>query len=488
MALSWMVSLGACTEEGALGAEDEITEGGTAAGSETGDEDPLPDTGEGSGLCAEDPTSLVRPEHWTRASHCKYEDANYELLFPDDEVQRLDIIMSPEDAQAMYDDLEQMLGPFGGGNQQPPGPSENEDPIYIPTTVRFGEHTWTEVGMRYKGNSSLKFAWSDGILKLSFRLHFDNFADETPELEDQRFWGFRKMTFASAYKDPSYLRDKVAAEVFRDFGVPAARSSYVELWVDQGEGPAYWGVYVMIEDPSDELVQTQFSEGGNLYKPEGPGADWTYFDQAGFVKKTNEDSSDWSDVEAAIEALHADPSDDAAWRAQLDSTFDVEHFLRFLAVNQTLQNWDTYGVAPHNYYVYADPDDGHRLTWIPWDLNLTFFEGSGGHTALSILLEEVNGASWPLIRFVLDDPVYGPAYLAILGELYDTAFDVNAIENRMIAYHDLVAPYVADEVAPYTHLVNDQEFADSLYELPTAIIPKLHERRDALEAAIAEGG
>jgi hypothetical protein len=431
------------------------------------------------GLCQNDAPGLQRPENWTRESHCKGEPADYERLFVADAVQRLDITISAADAQAMQDDLAQMFGPFGAGGM--PMSNSEEDPIYVPVRMEYDGLLWEDVGMRYKGNSSLKFSWASGVPKLSFRLNFDKYADDTSETENMRFWGFREMTFASSYKDPSFLRDRISAEIFRDAGVPAAHSSYIELWVDQGAGPVYWGVYVMIEDVSDELIQTQYDEGGNLYKPEGPGATWSDFDAESFVKKTNEDAGDWSDVEAAIDALHADRSDPASWRAGLEAVFDVPMFLRWLSINQTLHNWDTYGVAPHNYYVYANPQTG-LLTWIPWDLNLTFFPGTA-KSPLSVMCDEA-GDDWPLIRFLLDDEVYRANYITELDRTVHEVIDPADFEARVSAYHQLLEPYVEAEEAPYTQLDSYQEFADSLYDGQNALVPYLAGRIAAVEAEL----
>ena len=49
------------------------------------------------------------------------------------------------------------------------------------------------------------------------------------------------------------------------------------------------GLYTMIEDPSDDMLEAQFGDdSGNLYKPDGEGAKWARFVQDSFVKKTNE--------------------------------------------------------------------------------------------------------------------------------------------------------------------------------------------------------
>ncbi len=78
-----------------------------------------------------------------------------------------------------------------------------------------------------------------------------------------------------------------------------------------------------------------------------------------------------------------------------------------------------------------------------------------------MLLDEV-GNNWPLIRFLLDDPEYAARYHQALQDVLDNAYIQDSLYQRMDAYHALVAPYVANEIAPYTHLRNQAEFTDSL--------------------------
>ena len=228
--------------------------------------------------------------------------------------------------------------------------------------------------MRYKGNFSLMMGSlfsPDG--KLSFRLNFDRFEDAHPEIANQRFYGFKELTFSSNFDDASRMREALANEIFRDRGVAAPRVAFYRIVVNTGTGDESWGLYTLVEDPADPaMLASQFGgASGNLYKPDGPGADWTTFDRAGFEKKTNKATADFSDIQAAIEALHADlPA--AAWRANLERHFDVDVFLRWLAVNQVVDNWDAYGRFAHNYYLYADPGRNGRLVWIPWDNNYSF--------------------------------------------------------------------------------------------------------------------
>ena len=110
------------------------------------------------------------------------------------------------------------------------------DPMYVPVTVMYDGRTWTQVGMRYKGNSSLMASAIGSNGKIPFRLDFDRYEDENPAIENQRFFGFQKLTFSSNVGDDTQLREALAVEVFRDRSVPAARAAFYRMYVDTGVG------------------------------------------------------------------------------------------------------------------------------------------------------------------------------------------------------------------------------------------------------------
>ncbi len=386
-------------------------------------------------------------------------------------------------------------GPPGGGPGGPPTSGAldllSRDPVYVPVEVRYEGNVWTQVGMRYKGNSSL--AASGGSGKLPFRLNFDRYEGEHPEIDDQRFHGFQEMTFSSNWSDPSQLRELYATEVLRDRGIPAARAAFYRVYVDVGAGPEYWGLYTMIEDPSDAMMDAQLgSSDGNLYKPDGPGADWISFDQEGFVKKNNEEAADWSDARAAIAALHAPATDAEAWRAGLEATFDVDGFLAWWAVNTVIVNWDTYGALAHNYYLYGDPARGGQLRWIPWDHNLSMAEGGlfGMATTVPPEVEVFHtevGDEWPLVSKLLADPVYMARYRDGLARALEGLFSPELGGARLRELHALIEPYVTGaEGERETHrtIPSPEAFADSI-DGPQGLAGHLSNRRELVQGVLA---
>ncbi|MBK9125833.1 MAG: CotH kinase family protein [Chloroflexi bacterium] len=475
---------------------------------------------------------VERPEGWDDYSHSNDTDPDYAVVFPQDAVNTITITIDPDTWQAMLDDMTGLYGEFGARQQvggpridraqpgEPPGgqpPADNvqrpqdpgggfgvrgmsfadENPIWVAVNLEYNGQTWTNVGMRFKGNSSLASTWGSGIYKLPFKLDFDEFEDDYPEIDNQRFYGFKQLSFSSNWSDDSLLREKVTADVFREAGVPAAQTAFYAVYIDYGEGPVYFGLYTAVEVIEDTVIDTQFEDNdGNVYKPEGTGATFAAgtFDEDSFDKETNEEEADYSDILALYDALHADTrqSDPAAWRAGLEAVFDVDGFLLWMAANTVAQNWDTYGQMSHNYYLYNDPATG-LLTWIPWDNNMALGDGMGGGrggfpgnqggegrvlraagpglvTADGAASFEKTGVTeqWPLIRFLMDDPMYHNTYVEYVDQVSTGAFEPVKMQATYEALHALIAPYVVGENgerAGYSNLSSSDAFSAALDQL-----------------------
>jgi spore coat protein H len=530
----------------------------------------------------------ARPAGWTEASHGAKGSPNYALLFAMDKVHELRIAIPADQFKKMQEDVATVGPPMppgmepggrGGFDPQqmqalmeasvkacegkaaeascgvPPttgnclsmfgGPVlmcvppemakmarggalslTTRDPMYVPVTVTYNGSTWTNVAMRYKGNSSLATAIATKNGKVPFRLDFNRFAKADPRTSGQRFHGFQEMTFSSNFTDDSQLREALGNEIFRDRGVPAPRSAFYRIYVDAGAGPVYWGLYTMVEDPGDgAMLDSQLGgRSANLYKPDGPGADFTRFDKEGFSKKTNEDEANFADVEAAIAALQAPRNSPVEWRLRLESVFDVDHFLRWLAVNTAIDNWDTYGAMAHNYYLYGDPRQKGRLMWIPWDNNMAFGinpmagppPGRAGGPGRGFpppgaapggaagppgpppflaslmggrdLLHRNAGDRWPLLQKVMADDVYAARYRTYLTQSLQGAFEFETFARRARQLHAMITPYVTGpqgERPSHTTISSAEGFKQAI-DGPGGLLDLVRRRQADIREALAK--
>lgn len=414
---------------------------------------------------------------WTEASHGA-RTVNYGTVFPQNSVNTIEISMTAAQWQSVRDNMRALWGfDFGQQGMGGPGGFPAVEPNYIDVSVKFNGKTWKNVGYRLKGNSSLSSAWRQGNYKLPFRLNFDEFEQQYPAIRNQHFWGFKELSFSPGFADNSLIREKVTADIFRMAGIPSARTAFYRVYIDYGAGLKYCGVYTVVELPDDYMVKDQFGEdSGNLYKPESR---FQTFVVAQFEKKNNELAADYADVQAFIAALNNPirTSNPAQWRASLEAVFNVDHFIRWSAVNNAMVNWDTYGAIAHNYYLYNH--SVNKLTWIPWDHNQSM-SGNPGITGtatpgtpvgpnrgLSLTMNEVS-AQWPLLRYLADDPVYFARYKAYMKEFVATVFTPANIDALFDKYHGLIAPYVTGaqgEQPGYTFLVNAGAFSTALNDL-----------------------
>lgn len=415
---------------------------------------------------------------WTQATHSNDVEPNYEVVFDQTKVNRIDIVLTADEYQTMQDDLADILGTTSGGGPGGGGPGgggtptfSEETPVYVPADFYFNGIQWYDVGVRYKGNSSLQSTYNQGIGKLPLRFKFDYFEDDFPEINNQRFYGFKDLSMSSNYNDKSFMREKAAAETFRAFGVPASRTAYYEVYMDYGNGPEYLGLYTMVEVVFDSMLEDYFgSDKGNCYKPDGDGAkfgtsDFTLDD---FEKKTNEDDADWSDIQAMYDALHASnrTTDVEAWKTQLESLFDVNGFMKYLAANNAIQNWDTYGNMTHNYFLYHDPEDD-LIKWIVWDNNEAFQSG-GSSSALSFEMSEVSD-EWPLISYLVDVPEYRTIYDAYLQQFIDGEFSTNTMNSRISSYDALISTSATSEISGNTFLNSSTDYTNAISTLSSNI-------------------
>lgn len=403
--------------------------------------------------CKKQVTVTKEDEKTGSASHSNGFPTDYDIVLNQNKVNKMEIIFTSEEWDAMQNDLQTYLRS-----------GSDDNPSYFHCEVKFNDLIWENVGIRYKGNSSLNGRSG----KLPLRFKFDKWEDEFPEIQDQRFYGFKELSLSSNFNDASLMREKTASDLFRNFGVPAVQSAFYEIYIDEGDGNLqYYGVYTFLEIVDDTFLKEWFgSKSGNCYKPDGTGAKFSTsgFNLSDFEPKTNEDAADNSDIQEMYDILHSSlrTTDAAQWRANLESVFDVDGFLKYLAVNNTIQNWDTYGIMTHNFYLYHDPSDD-LIKWIVWDNNEAFQNGKQGG-AVSMGMSEV-GTDWPLINFIIADPTYEAAYKVHIKNFISTSFESSRMSGIYSTQESLLYNSANAERNGYSYLNGINGFTNAVSTL-----------------------
>jgi len=340
--------------------------------------------------------------------------------------------------------------------------------IYYPGNIVFDGNRVDDVEIRIKGNSSLNAVARSGGDRYSFKV------DINRQKEDQELFGKKKLNFNNGYHDPSMMREHLAYEVMAGLGLPASRTAFVDLWLNQ----EHMGLYTVVEHVDGSYIKERFSNpDGDLYKPENPGGDlvWRGSDMtsySGLEIKRNEDTTDHSAVLGLIASLnHESGSKD------LLDVLDTDMALRYLASLMAMSIYDSYIGSSHNYYLYEEEG---KFTVIPWDLNGAFaiFNcGCDRQGMIDFKIDEpVCGPldQKPLVKELLDDPTRLATYHNYLLELIDGPLSVQEMTVKINKVADMIRPYVAaDERSFYSVDEFNQNLSTDIVEANQRVLPGL---------------
>lgn len=356
----------------------------------------------------------IRYEGWVDSSHSNGFKPDTLDAFADT-VRQFTFKFAKPAWDSMMKAMADSCGKFGGGQVHCNGAGldfiENGATIWVPADLYADGQVWKNIAIRLKGNGSLRTAWTKGNYTLPFRVNMDKFEDTYPEIKNQRFHGFKKLSFYTSDQDSSSIRASMASEIFRESGVPCPISVPAHLFLDRGDGQVLdLGLYEMTEVPDSPFLNRRFgNDTGHLYKPE---SNLSKFTQSEWFDEDLE--TDYADAKELIAAINASnrTSDSAAWHRSLEKVLDVDGFLNWLAVNTAIYNWDAYGQLAHNYYLY---NDAGRFRWIAYDIAFSFnfdvnlmshtsiwYDGGGGFGGF--------GGGFPLIKNLLADKSYCERY------------------------------------------------------------------------------
>ncbi|VAW46987.1 hypothetical protein MNBD_GAMMA02-125 [hydrothermal vent metagenome] len=244
---------------------------------------------------------------------------------------------------------------------------------YHTTTVEIDGNELLEVGVRQKGFSSNFFV---STTKKPLKLKFNEF------IEDREFDGVRKLNLMNGVGDPAIIKDKIAYEMFRFHGVPGPRVAHTKLYIND----VYWGVYGMIEQIDKRYLKRNFADNdGNLWKNDGNSdLSWLGNDPNDYTfdLQTNENDNDWSKFLGFVDFINN--ATDIEFENDFTDIFHLDEYLRIVAIDILINNWDSYLDHGRNWYMYHEPRSD-KIHWIPWDYNFAFDRGTGGSGDLALI-------------------------------------------------------------------------------------------------------
>lgn len=238
---------------------------------------------------------------------------------------------------------------------------------YVRAVAQFDDHLLTDVGLRYRGNASyLWTAW----MRRAMKVDFNRF------VEDREFMGAAGLNLHNEAVDPSFLRDTLGFMMYRDAGVPAARTTFalLEMTIDGQADRHMLGLYTIVENMDKQFLKRHFGTSkGLLLKPDGIhglpylGEDWKEYGR--YWPKTEGTPELKQRVIDLTRLIHH--ADDATFAKSIESYIEVNETLKFVAVCTLLSDLDSFLTVSHNFYMYVHPET-KKVHFLPWDMNLGF--------------------------------------------------------------------------------------------------------------------
>ncbi|MFA9393084.1 MAG: CotH kinase family protein [Prolixibacteraceae bacterium] len=284
------------------------------------------------------------------------------------------------------------------------------------------------VGIRIRGNTSR------GNQKKSFKIDFKEFGGE--QLKQ-----LKKLNLKPNNNDPSMLRESLSWIMYRKMNVPAARTGFVELYMND----EFMGVYQNIENIDDEFVNRRYgNEAGNLYKCTWGATLETQndvYDNHLFELKTNEEFNMRSRLKEFISIVNSTGGE--KWEQQVEAIFDVDNYMRQLAVESMIGHWDGYSYNTNNYYLYDDPETG-KFHFIPYDLDNTWgIDWIGPDWGNQDLMAWYSDRlKVPLTTRLLKSDKYHDLYVLYLYEAMDRMLETSTV---IASLFEVIETKVADD-------------------------------------------
>ena len=236
---------------------------------------------------------------------------------------------------------------------------------YYPADMVWNGQVVRNLGIRSRGGGSRN------PNKPGLRVDFNRYSSS------QEFLGLTSFVLDNVYQDFAYMRELLSMKLFRRMGLAAPREAFTKLYVNE----QYMGVYVIVESIDKPFLKRSPGLDPDGYLYEYKWIDRWVFNYLGpeldayeprFDPKTHE-KGPYSTLYGPIEAFFRTVTEPNDIARDLGEILDVPKFLRHLAVEAYVAEWD--GIVgdfgANNFYFYWPPNGG-QFRFLPWDKDNAF--------------------------------------------------------------------------------------------------------------------
>lgn len=340
-----------------------------------------------------------------------------------------------------------------------------DKPTVLANSISIGNNTVLYVGIKTKGNLTLKEVWNSTSDRFSFTINFGKYINtDNGYTEKQNLYGLRKVALNNIYGDATLMKEYLSYELMTKMGVPTPEYSLINLYIND----EFYGVYMMVESIDSSLTQRTLGEKSDyLVKPESSGGDLVYdnsldkyindngefdfssiiYDEAKNIVYPSDKSNPlykynglWENDEDTFydivdmlptifkwmktlnELSNTDNPNTNEYKTKLEEIIDVDNLIRYFAVNTYLVNLDSYqSEKMQNYALYTN--ESGKASILPWDYNYSFGVYGLGSASDVVNFDIYNPIinttlkDRPLLNVILQNDEYKALYEKYLNDI-----------------------------------------------------------------------
>lgn len=235
-------------------------------------------------------------------------------------------------------------------------------------------------------------------------------------------------------QDPSFIRQPLGYELFRQAGVPVPRCNFAKLFVNGVD----FGPFVSLEQYKGNMLKDNFdgNDDGNLYELDaGDDLDAAIIKAGKISFESGPGAEDQKDLLVAADAITT------GGLAGAKKVIDYEAFLKLYAMETIMKHRDGFAINTNNTYLYNDVKAVDNPTIK--DVNLKFIP-----CGIDQLLREKKdfemGGKAIMARLIREDPQGKADLLAAMKKYATTIFSKKNYDKVLKPYVDRLEALVAD--------------------------------------------
>lgn len=235
---------------------------------------------------------------------------------------------------------------------------------WVSASVTIDGETFDNVGIKLKGNSSLRRITVDTPAQdLPLRIRLDKYVD------GQEFAGISDFTIRSNSSETS-MNEAVALDLLSEAGLASTLAIATRVSVNGSEE----ALTLTVQNLDDTWVDDYFPDAGGdsvLYKAEADG-EWSWQGEDADYSASFDIEAGADDHQPLIDLLDLVNNGSAEEiAAELPGMLDIDSFATYLAFEEVIDNFDDIDGPGNNAYLFWDSSTG-RFTVVAWDHNLAF--------------------------------------------------------------------------------------------------------------------